>query len=145
MLRSPFSPVFFLHILSSDVIHNMDLHHGVWDEQVVLEAIWSVDVHSQHEAVVKRWPLWSFSVSFTLFFDNWKMGNWNQHQSTYIILTLKGSFADNKHPVTMLFLRLFLLSLGFSFVFHISVLVSTFIMIPSGPKCIESSKCCSKL
>lgn len=45
----------------------------------------------------------------------------------------------------MLFLRLFLLSLGFSFIFHISVLVNIFIMIPSGPKCIESSKCCSKL
>ncbi len=38
----------------------------------------------------------------------------------------------------MFFLLLFLLSLGFCFIFHISILVSIFILIPSGTKSIKS-------
>lgn len=65
------SPVFFLYIVSSVFIHNMDLHHGVWDQQVVLELICSVDVHSQHKAV-KYWFLWYIWLSITSFHFNWK-------------------------------------------------------------------------
>lgn len=129
------SPVFFLHILPCDFIHNVDLHHGVWDEQVALEPIRSVDVHSQNKAVIKRGFLWCFCLTFALFFDYCdRKREMKKSRLSSVINSVNTDSSGSSHQLTIFLLLLFLFSLGLCFIFLISILVSIFILIPLDQK-----------
>lgn len=61
--------------------------------------------------------IWNGSPSTPLFNFNWNLVN-----------------PENYRAITMFFLLLFLLSFGFCFIFHISIQVCIFILIPGGKK-----------
>lgn len=66
------SPVLFLHVVSRAFVNNVDLHHRVWHQEVVLQPIRSVDKHPQHKAVVKLWFRWLFALGTARFIFYWK-------------------------------------------------------------------------
>lgn len=121
------SPVFFFYILPRGFVHHMDLDHGMWEQQLVLESVRPVDVNSQHKAVVKRWFLWCFRLDVAIFCLNWK----ESRNQNYCRNSTSRTFFD---WLTVLFLLCFLFPLSLHFSISPTILAGIFIRIPIEPK-----------
>ena len=51
--RKGASPVLLPHVLPRQLVHHVDLHHGMGEAQVCLQPVRPVDVHAQHQAVIQ--------------------------------------------------------------------------------------------